>query len=273
MFLHRPNIFQWASPTTELQSYFGRAILNYKDKYLFTGTIRADGSTKFGENNKYGYFPSLAVAWKASNEDFFRDIAFVNNLKVRLSWGKTGNQEFPSGAALDRFTIEKFNGSDWGVRRLNWANPDLKWETSETINGGIDFTILNNRIWGSVDHFRKTTQDVLYEQTLAQPAPTGKIWVNLDGEVINKGWEIVLNANLVNQSELNWNVGTVVSFLDNEVTGLKGFYETAELRGQGFSNTRGQRLIANQPLNVWYLFEWDGLDRATGKDILLGKIY
>lgn len=267
------NIFQWASPTTELQSYFGRAILNYKDKYLFTGTIRADGSTKFGENNKYGYFPSLAVAWNASNEDFFRDIAFVNNLKVRLSWGKTGNQEFPSGAALDRFTIEKFNGSDWGVRRLNWANPDLKWETSETINGGIDFTILNNRVWGSIDYFRKATQDVLYEQTLAQPAPTGKIWVNLDGEVINKGWEIVLNANLVNQSELNWNVGTVVSFLDNEVTGLKGFYETAELRGQGFSNTRGQRLIANQPLNVWYLFEWDGLDRATGKDILLGKIY
>ncbi len=267
------DIFQWASATTELQSYFGRAILNYKDKYLFTGTIRADGSTKFGENNKYGYFPSLAVAWNASNEDFFRDVAFVNNLKVRLSWGKTGNQEFPSGAALDRFAIEKFNGSDWGVRRLNWANPDLKWETSETINGGIDFTILNNRVWGSIDYFRKATQDVLYEQTLAQPAPTGKIWVNLDGEVINKGWEIVLNANLVNQSELNWNVGTVVSFLDNEVTGLKGFYETAELRGQGFSNTRGQRLIANQPLNVWYLFEWDGIDRATGKDILLGKIY
>ncbi len=268
------NIFQFDDPTTELQSYFGRVILNFKDKYLFTGTFRADGSTKFGENNKYGYFPSLAAAWNASNEDFFRDVAFVNNLKVRVSWGITGNQEFPSGAALDRFVLGKYNGSEWPQDRVNWANPDLKWETSETINAGIDFTILNSRIWGSFEYFHKTTKDVLYEETLALPAPAGKIWKNLpDGEVINSGVELVLNGSIISRSDLNWNVGAIVSFLDNEVTGLKGFYETAELRGQGFSNTRGQRLIANQPLNVWYLYQWDGLDKVTGKDILNGQVY
>lgn len=268
------NIFHRDNATTELQSYFGRVILNFKDKYLFTGTFRADGSTKFGKNNKYGYFPSLAVAWNASNEDFFKDISFINNLKVRVSWGITGNQEFPSGAALDRFVLDKYNGVDWAQDRVNWANLDLKWETSETINAGIDFTILNNRIWGSFDYFHKTTKDVLYEETLALPAPAGKIWRNLpDGEVINSGVELVLNGSIINRSDLSWNVGTVVSFLHNEATGLKGFYETAELRGQGFSNTRGQRLIANQPLNVWYLYQWDGLDKVTGKDILNGQVY
>ena len=92
-------------PTTELQSFFGRAIVNYKDKYLFTGTFRADGSTKFGENNKYGYFPSVGLAWNVTKEDFLAGNGFINNLKLRVGWGKTGNQEFPSGASLNRFGL------------------------------------------------------------------------------------------------------------------------------------------------------------------------
>lgn len=262
------EVFQWATPATELQSYFARAIVNIKDKYLFTGTIRADGSTRFGENNKYGYFPSLALAWNLSSEDFFQDLSFINNLKLRVGWGKTGNQEFPSGASLNRVGIGQFSNGDWGNTRLNWANPDLRWESAATTNAGIDFSILNGRVFGSIDYFYKKTTDVLFEQTIVQPAPSGKIWVNLDGYVLNKGVEIILQGSVINQSDFNWNVGGNVSFLTNSVQGLKGFYETGELRGQGFSNVRGQRLISGQPLNVWYLQRWEGIDKATGRDIL-----
>lgn len=262
------DVFQWASPTTELQSYFGRAIINYRDKYLLTGTFRADGSTKFGENNKYGYFPSVGFAWNASNEDFIKSVSFINSLKVRLGWGKTGNQEFPSGASLNRVGIGQYVNGDWGNSRLNWANPDLKWEESTTSNVGIDFSVLNNRLSGSIDYFHKKTTDVLFEQTIVQPAPSGKIWINLDGYVLNKGVEVTLYGNVINNRDLTWNVGTNVSFLTNTVKGLAGFYETGELRGQGFSNVRGQRLINGQPLNVWYLQQWEGIDKNTGKDIL-----
>jgi iron complex outermembrane receptor protein len=256
------SIGSFASPTTELQSFFARAIINYKDKYLFTGTFRADGSTRFGENNKYGYFPSVGVAWNISQEDFLTGNTFVNNLKLRASWGKTGNQEFPSGASLNRFGFGQQT-----ISQTNYGNEDLKWESSTTTNVGIDFSILNDRIGGSVDYFYKKTTDVLFEQNIVQPAPGGKIWINLPGYVLNKGWEVVLNGNIMSKRDLSWNLTANASFLDNVVEGLAGFYETGELRGQGFSDVRAQRLIAGQPLNVWYLRRWEGLDKATGQSI------
>jgi iron complex outermembrane receptor protein len=252
----------FASPTTELQSFFGRAIINYKDKYLFTGTIRADGSTRFGENNKYGYFPSLGIAWNVSQEGFLSHSNFINNLKLRVGWGQTGNQEFPSGASLNRFGFGQQT-----ISQSNYGNPDLKWETSATTNIGIDFSILSDRLFGSIDYFNKKTTDVLFEQNIVQPAPGGKIWINLPGEVVNSGVEITLTGNAVRTSDLNWNIGGNFSFLDNNVTGLAGFYETGQLRGQGFSDVRGQRLIAGQPLNVWYLRRFEGIDKATGQSV------
>ena len=99
------DTFSFANPTTELQSFFARAIVNYNDRFLVTGTFRADGSTRFGENNKYGYFPSVGVAWNVSTEDFLTNNDLVSNLKLRLGWGETGNQEFPSGASIDRFVV------------------------------------------------------------------------------------------------------------------------------------------------------------------------
>ncbi|MGZ5219140.1 MAG: SusC/RagA family TonB-linked outer membrane protein [Chitinophagaceae bacterium] len=267
------GLFAFASPTTELQSYFGRAIFNYKDKYLLTGTFRADGSTKFGENNKYGYFPSVAVAWNASNEDFLKGNGFVNNLKVRLGWGKTGNQEFPSGSSLNRVTIGQYNptSQDWSNEQVNYGNKDLKWETSATTNAGIDFAIWDNRISGSIDYFYKKTTDVLFQRNLARPSPgVGQVWINLPGNVLNKGVEISLNANIISKRDLTWNIGGNASFLQNNVEGLPGFYETGELRGQGFSNVRGQRMVSGQPLNVWYLEKWVGL-RPNGRDTTLNN--
>ncbi len=256
------GISSFASPTTELQSFFGRAIVNIMDRYLITGTIRADGSTRFGENNKYGYFPSVGLAWNVSNEDFLKTNDIINNLKLRLSWGKTGNQEFPSGASLNRFGF-----GQQSISQSNYGNEDLKWETSTTTNAGIDFSIIKNRFSGSVDYFYKKTTDVLFEQNIVQPAPGGRIWINLPGYVLNKGVEIMLTGGLMRSRDVNWNLMVNASFLQNTVEGLAGFYETGALRGQGFSNVRGQRLISGQPLNVWYLRKFEGIDKGTGQSV------
>lgn len=260
------NISSYASPTTEIQSFFARAILNFKDKYLVTGTIRADGSTKFGENNKYGYFPSVGVAWNVSNENFLSGSTIINNLKLRASWGETGNQEFPSGASLNRYPV-----ADIGVfARSNWGNPDLRWESSATTDGGIDFALFNSRLTGTVDYFYKKTTDVLFESILAQPGPSGKRWKNLPGYVLNKGLEVSLTGNVIRQKDFNWNITGNASFLTNTVEGLDGFYETGQLRGQGFTNVNGQRVVNGQPLNVWYLGVWEGIDKNTGQSIYKG---
>ncbi len=257
------GISSFVSPTTELQSFFARAIVNYKDKYLITGTIRADGSTRFGESKKYGYFPSVGLAWNVSQEDFLANSGFIKNLKFRASWGKTGNQEFPSGASLNRFRIGQ--GS---FERANFVNSDLRWETSATTNLGIDFSVFSDRLSGTVDYFHKKTTDVLFENTLVLPAPSGRIWVNLPGGyVLNKGVEISLMGGIIRGKDLNWNLSGNVSFLQNTVDGLETFFETAELRGQGFSNVRGQRLVNGQPLNVWYLRRFEGIDKGTGQSI------
>ncbi|MCY7421911.1 MAG: SusC/RagA family TonB-linked outer membrane protein, partial [Chitinophagaceae bacterium] len=256
------GIGSFASPTTELQSFFGRSIFNLKDKYILTGTIRADGSTRFGKNNKYGYFPSVGFAWNVSNEEFLKGNSVFSNLKARVSWGKTGNQEFPSGASLSRFGL-----GQQVISQSNYGNEDLKWESSTTTNAGIDFSIFGNVVSGSVDYFYKKTTDVLFEQNIVQPAPGGKIWINLPGYVLNKGVEVSLMAAVLKSKDVNWNIGGNVSFLRNTVNGLAGFYETGELRGQGFSNVRGQRLVNNQPLNVWYLRRFEGIDKGTGQSI------
>ena len=259
------TVDSYRNPTNELQSFFARVAFNYADRYLLTGTFRRDGSTKFGENNKYANFPSLAFAWNVSNEAFLQGNAYINNLKVRLGWGLTGNQEFPSGASKDRYVF-----SAQSISQANFGNPNLRWESSETFNAGIDFGLFNSRLSGSVDYFRKTTTDALFEQTLAQPAPSGRIWVNLDGEIVNEGVELALMGAVVRNDNWNWNIAANATFLKNEVSGLLGYYETAQLRGQGFSGVLGQRMVSGQPLNVWYLARFEGVDPTTGTSMYQG---
>lgn len=259
------EINSYRSPTNQLQSTFLRAGVNYLNKYLLTATVRRDGSTKFGSNNQYATFPSLALAWNVHEESFLKSSNNINQLKVRLGWGKTGNQEFPSGASLNRLTF----GAQ-SISQANYGNSDLKWETSTTYNAGIDFAILDNRIYGSVDYFHKTTTDALFEQNLAQPAPAGRIWVNLDGEVVNKGVEIAITGNIVRSADWNWDLTGNVTFLKNSVSGLLGYYETGALRGQGFSGVTGQRMVNGQPLNAWYLANFAGIDPQTGMSMYEG---
>jgi TonB-linked SusC/RagA family outer membrane protein len=260
------SIYSFLTPTTELQSFFGRTIFNFFDKYLLTATLRADGSTKFGSNKKYGYFPSVAFAWNISNEDFIKGNDVFDNLKLRVGWGRTGNQEFPSGASLRRYTL-----GQQSISQQNIENPDLRWETSTTANGGIDFSVLDGRISGSIDYFHKKTTDVLFEQIVPQPGPSGtKFWVNLPGNIVNKGVEISLYGGLIRSRDINWNIGMNASFLRNKVRGILGYYETGALSGQGISGATAQRLVSDQPLNVYYVAHYEGLDKATGQAIYTG---
>lgn len=259
------EISSYRSPTNQLQSMFARGGFNYLDRYLFTATVRRDGSTKFGSNNKYAMFPSFAVAWNLAEEEFLKSSPIFTQLKVRLGWGKTGNQEFPSGASLNRLVF-----SNQSISQANYGNDDLRWETSTTFNAGIDFAILKNRLYGSVDYFDKRTTDALFEQTLAQPAPAGRIWVNLDGEIVNRGVEIALTGTLVRNDNWTWDLTGNATFLKNSVSGLVGYYETGALRGQGFSGVLGQRMVNGQPLNVWYLAQYEGIDPETGMSMYRG---
>lgn len=243
-------------PTTELQSFFGRANFNISDKYLITATVRADGSSKFGENNRYGVFPSLGLAWNMMKEDFMSGSSLFNDLKLRGSWGITGNQEFDAGAAQTRWRIVN-NG---GLIQENVANPDLKWENSTMFNVGFDFAILDYKLSGSIDYFNKTTEDLLFNFQVTAPGPASRYWTNLPGEVVNSGLELGLTTFLVNNDNITWDLGINAAFLQNELSGYVGPpVLTGNLFGQGTTGVNIQRLENGQPLNAYYLATYEGL--------------
>lgn len=248
------NVYSWADPSNELQSFFGRVNFSLYDKVLVTATMRADGSSKFGVNNKYGFFPSMAMAYRLSDESFVPEI--FDDLKVRVGWGMTGNQEFPAGASQEQYSITRD-----GLTRSQFDNPDLRWETSTTYNAGIDFSLLESRLSGSVEYFNKTTVDLLFNADAALPGPSGtRRWQNLDASVINKGLELSLNATLVNGRDFSWDLGGNVSFIENLLDNFSGIVETGGLHGQGMTGTTVQRFANGYPLNVFYTLDFKGLD-------------
>jgi TonB-dependent starch-binding outer membrane protein SusC len=242
------NISAFSPPDAELQSYFVRGIFNLKDRYLLTATFRADGSSKFGENNRYGYFPAAALAWNLQNEDFLKGGPF-DNLKLRLGWGKTGNSEFPAGSSLDRYGFGQQT-----IALENVANPDLKWETTTTTNIGLDFAVMNYKVNGTIEYFNRNSTDLLFQFPTIQPAPAGFYWINLPGNVINSGLELTLNTLLVDKEKFNWNFGVNAAFLKNNLENYNGpVLDYGQLFGQGSSGATSQRLVNGQPLNSYFL--------------------
>jgi TonB-dependent starch-binding outer membrane protein SusC len=256
----------FVNPTVELQSYFARAILNYNDKYLFTATVRADGSSKFGKNNKYGYFPSVAAKWNISNEDFMKGSKVFSNLAVRASWGITGNQEFPAGASQEQFGFNSYNNPG----QFNVANPDLKWESTRSYNFGVDYAILGGKVYGSLDYYNKNTTDILFQSTAIQPAPATIYFINLPAKLNNKGVEFSVGANLIDKSNFGLDVNFNISNNKNLLTDFFGVgsttpivIETGQINGQGVSGTLAQRITNNQPVNVFYLKKFTGFTNGV----------
>jgi TonB-dependent starch-binding outer membrane protein SusC len=252
----------YADPTNELQSYFLRTGINYKDKYLLTATIRRDGSTKFGKNNNYGNFPSLAAAWNISKEEFFH-VEAINSLKMRVGWGKTGNSEFPSGASQLRYA---FGNGTSSLTAVNAENTNLKWQADRQFNVGFDMALLKNRINVTVDYFNKRTTDLLFPTEPAQPVAPGApaLWRNLDGNIDNKGLELAINASIVNKKDFGWDFGVNSAFIKNEVTGLSSQINTGGLHGQGITGTTVQVIKSGLPINAFFTKQFTGFDKTSG---------
>lgn len=228
--------------SSSLLSFFGRLNYNYDDRYLFTGTYRVDGSSRFGENNRFAQFPSLALAWNIHKEAFY-NIDAVNQLKFRVGWGETGNQNIPNSAIFSTLStsINYLLGADEstavGLAPLRPGNPDLKWETTTTTNIGLDVGLLSNALTFTADYFIKRTSDLLLESPILQTSGYDLNPTINAGEIENKGLEFSLNYKK-RMNDFYFSVGGNISFIDNTVLSLatKGSVINTGAAGNGFQD-------------------------------------
>lgn len=246
--------------TDELQSFFGRINYSLNSKYLFTVTLRADGSSRFGTNNKYGYFPSGAFAWQLGDEDFIGD-AF-STLKLRVSAGTTGNQEglgYANYLKRVRYSTPSIDNDGSinrpGTETVAVQNSNLKWESTTDYNFGIDFGFGDDRFNGSIDLYRRETKDLLFRQPAAAPAFDPFKFTNLeDGTLINQGIELGLNYDFIQTDDVTFSTSFNIAYNDNTVEGLKG--ATADfgvLNGPGLTGAFAQRLGEGRSLFSYYM--------------------
>src|SRR5690625_883765 len=179
-----------------------------------------------------------------------------SDLKLRVGYGVTGNQEFPGGLSLAVFNAN----SDGSITQVNNPNPDIQWAATTQWGIGLDFELYQVRLSGSLDYFKKQTDNLNFRQDYAQPAAVDYQWVNLVGTVINKGWEFMLNAYPVDGTSFSWQIGYNMSFLENTVRDLITFVNTGAIHGQGLTGAYGQRIASGQPLFSFYMREFVGFD-------------
>ena len=243
----------------KLESVFGRVNYSFDNKYLLTASIRADGSSKFGANNRWGYFPAVSAAWRIS-ESLSTD-AF-DDLKLRVGWGQTGNQEIPNKA-----TQETFQVTQNGISRVREENPDLKWEVSTQFNVGIDFALADNKLYGNIDYFSKVNTDPLLLVD-SEPPAVSQQWINLPGEITNQGLEVLLGSQLRNTSDFSWTIDANVTFTSNDVSfpdGREIF--TGVLSGRSINGTLVQVIADGQELGTFSVPTDNGDGTSTDREI------
>ena len=261
-----------------LVSFFGKANYTYADKYLASVTIRRDGSSRFGKNNKYGTFPSVSLGWRVTQEDFMKDTSsWLYDLKLRASWGQTGNQEISNTA---RYTLyqavygdSNFGGNSFGTsydiagtnggqilqsgfKRVQIGNDDIKWETTTQTNIGVDFSFLNNTLYGSFDYYHKNTKDILlYMAGIAAMGEGCSMWINA-GEMKNNGME--LNLGYRNSiGDFSYDITANLGTYRNEITKLP---ETVAANGDFGGN--GVKSVIGHPMGAQVGYVFDGIFKS-----------
>ncbi|MEE1961119.1 TonB-dependent receptor [Allomuricauda taeanensis] len=251
-----------------LLSFLGRVRYGYLDRYLLEATARADGASVFAENNKWGFFPAVSVAWKMQNEPFLQSVEAINELKLRVSYGATGNQGINPleslGVADDLPYVfgDQTVGGATASSRL--PNPNLKWETTTTLNTGVDFRLFNNLFEGTFEYYKANTTDLLLDRSIAGTTGFNVIRFNA-GELQNQGIEASLTTNIFRKENFRWSLGLIFSRNRNEVISLTG-----ELDDEGnpidLTDTSGRRLSVGQSINNIWLPKYDGIYQV-GDDI------
>jgi TonB-dependent starch-binding outer membrane protein SusC len=262
----------------ELQSFFGRVNYSFNEKYLFTATVRADGSSKFGANNKYGVFPSFSGAWILSKEKFLENGPFYN-LKLRAGWGQTGNQEIPSKITQALFTATPGAAASYplypgtaypvGTAYQRLANPDIQWEVSSQTDVGLDFELFGGALTGTVDYFRKVTDNILLEVIPADPIqPAATQWTNVqDMTITNKGVEVDLAYRHTTPTGFSYSVGGNVTFINNKVEHSPySVIPSGSASGAGLTSATINGYVNGQPIGTFFLQEFIGFN-ANGLSI------
>ena len=254
-----------------LQSFFGRANIGLYENYLFTFTLRADASSLFTEENRWGYFPSAAFAWQLGDEDFISDVDFINDLKIRVGWGETGQQDitgvvgyYPSIPLfeLGSATSQYLPGEN--LYSAKAFNPDLTWEKTTTINVGVDFSLFDdNRLQGSFDVFQRETSDLLATVPVAPGQALSSSFVKNVGDMESQGIEASLSLDVIRSQDANLNIFGNFAYIDREVKDLKGVERVGAGGGLpvGTGVNIGYHAVGHQPYAAWVfrqLYDADG---------------
>ena len=263
----------------KLISFFARAHYSFDERYMITATVRRDGSSKFGANHKWGWFPSVSAAWGLSQEGFMKDIKWISDLKLRAGWGVTGNQDglmpYKSLELYQAYgTYYDNGGSSTAFRITQNANPDLKWEETAMFNVGVDFSLFNGRLGGTIEYYNKKTSDMLYNYSV--PTPTyvyDKIAANV-GDMSNKGIEVMLNLDVIRNKKFSWNTSINLAHNKNKITKLSNdLYSTDRVYVgdpwiRGASGVTSHIVEEGYPVGQFFMLKCEGID-SNGKFIMV----
>jgi iron complex outermembrane receptor protein len=252
----------------KLGSWFGRANYSFADKYMLTASVRADGSSRFGEDNRWGVFPSFAGAWRMSEESFMDGADWLSDLRLRASWGKNGNQAFGNYLfyktySFGELTAQTQFGDDFvSTVRPNAVDPNLKWEETASWNFGLDYGFKNNRYWGSVEFYKKTTDDLIFDVIVAGGSNLSNVVTTNVGSMENTGVELTLNAMFMEGrgDGFSWDANFNFAYNNNELTKINQFGGGSEqiLAGEAISGGVGsfiQVLEPGEAVNSFFVYE------------------
>ena len=262
--------FRTAIDEHSLLSYFGKVGYDYKGKYLVSGTFRRDGSSRFGSGKRFGNFPSVSAAWRVSDEKFMQGISNVlSDLKFRFGWAITGNERIGNYDALALYSPGYLYDGVNGVAPIQLANPDLSWETTESINFGVDMTLFKGRVNATFEYYVKTTDDLLYNVPIPQETGFGSIRRNI-GSVENRGIEISIGASPIKTRNFEWYTNFNIAFNDNKVLELAdpAGFETGIFRieqGQSIGNMFGYKHLG--------VFAYDESNAFTPEGVMLTPVF
>ena len=261
-------------PRERLMSFFARVNYDYADRYMATASFRREGSSKFGPNNRWGNFWALSAGWRISKEDFMKTLPWVNDLKLRVGYGVTGNNDFGSG-----YTVRTYKSNDMWPTNGVWQpgygsakniNTDLKWEEKKEWDFGLDFSILNNRISGKFDYYIRRVDDMLFEVPAAQPPMVYTTIMDNVGSLTNKGWEFELTGHIVKTKDFNYSSTVRMSHSSSKIDNLGD--TSSYLYGGSFPSSMGYatKLVNGSKIGQFWLFKYAGLDE-NGKWLIYDK--